>query len=79
MPFVQMSKANVALYGNQRIQRFLDFFSGKSDYRKMPIIIKEYEFTETDETIYLSIPLKGVSSVKADVYCILRPCPYRYF
>ncbi|KAJ3300077.1 Dynein assembly factor 4, axonemal [Borealophlyctis nickersoniae] len=34
----------------------------------MPIYIKDYSWSETDDEVYVSVPLKGVRASKADVY-----------
>ena len=33
----------------------------------MPILVKEQDWTQTNDTVEISVPLKGHS--KADVYC----------
>ncbi|KAJ3052827.1 Dynein assembly factor 4, axonemal [Rhizophlyctis rosea] len=34
----------------------------------MPIVIKDYTWTESDETVYITVPLKGINANKADFY-----------
>ncbi|KAJ3044803.1 Dynein assembly factor 4, axonemal [Rhizophlyctis rosea] len=34
----------------------------------MPLVVKEYTWTESSDAVYITIPLKGVNTSKADVY-----------
>ena len=34
---------------------------------KMPIIVKDYTWEETDKQLFISVPLKGVKSNKVDI------------
>jgi len=36
----------------------------------MPILIKEYEFQEDEEHLYLTIALNGKSPKNVDIYCM---------
>ena len=35
----------------------------------MPILVKDYNWSETLETVNIDVPLKGVNSKKADIFC----------
>ena len=35
----------------------------------MPILLKEFEFTESESQVYLEIQMKGVTPLKTDIYC----------
>nr|KAJ3418417.1 Dynein assembly factor 4, axonemal [Polyrhizophydium stewartii] len=35
----------------------------------MPIVVKEFEATQTDQSVFVTVPLRGASSAKTDVYC----------
>ncbi|CAK8693863.1 unnamed protein product [Clavelina lepadiformis] len=35
----------------------------------MPIIVKDYQWSETDEKMFVQVPLKGVKQSKADIFC----------
>lgn len=35
----------------------------------MPILVKDYNWSETLETVSIDVPLKGVNSKKADIFC----------
>ena len=34
---------------------------------KMPLIIKDYSWTQTESTVYINVPLKGTKAAKVDV------------
>lgn len=34
----------------------------------MPVVVRDYEWSETDTTLVVSIPLKGVPAKKVDIY-----------
>ena len=36
----------------------------------MPIVIKDYTWEETEKTLYITIPLKGVRPNKVDIFSI---------
>ena len=38
-------------------------------WTNMPIITKDYTYTQNSETLYIQVPLKGVQASKADIYC----------
>ncbi|KAJ3411652.1 Dynein assembly factor 4, axonemal [Chytridiales sp. JEL 0842] len=35
----------------------------------MPIVVKQYEFTETEDTAFVELHLNGVNGSKTDIYC----------
>ena len=37
---------------------------------KMPIQVKDYVWEETDETVLITVPLKGVPSNRVDIFSI---------
>ena len=34
----------------------------------MPIVVRDYNWEETEKTVFISVPLKGVQSAKVDVF-----------
>ncbi|KAI4886008.1 hypothetical protein NFI96_000955 [Prochilodus magdalenae] len=35
----------------------------------MPLLVKDYTWTQTETTVYISVPLKGIKPAKVDVLC----------
>ena len=35
----------------------------------MPILIKDFQWSETEKLVYINVPLKGVKGSKADIFC----------
>ena len=47
----------------------------------MPIQVRDYVWEETDETVLISIPLKGVPANRVDIFSVddyIKVCRIRY-
>ena len=45
----------------------------------MPILIKDYQWSETEQNVYITVPLKGVKASKVDIFCSREFIKVRYF
>jgi len=35
----------------------------------MPVLVKDYQWSETKEEVFITVPLKGVKGLKTDIFC----------
>ena len=35
----------------------------------MPILIKDYKWSDTEEKVYITVPLKGVKASSVEIFC----------
>ena len=45
----------------------------------MPILIKDYQWSETEQNVYITVPLKGVKASKVDIFCSREFIKVHYF
>lgn len=51
-----------------RLVDFLHVNKGKNS--KMPIQVKDFVWEETDETVLITVPLKGVPTKRVDIFSV---------
>ena len=55
-------------YIETRLVDFLHVRKGKNS--KMPIQVKDFVWEETDETVLITVPLKGVPTKRVDIFSV---------
>lgn len=72
------------LFGNLKQAQFTSYLSRfpisctqNRVFLNMPIVVKDFDWTQTVDSVCITLPLKGVHASKADVYCACcLPCGF---